>query len=193
LYPQGHGPDLVVSGINDGENTGSLLALSGTIGAALAGTMLLDPPVPGIAVSAERMGTPDEPRTRSPAEIARMARHLARLVGGARAWFCDGGRLTRPTTVLNVNYPARPMEEVRGVAVARQGRTTDLHLRFETSGPDAYASRRLPQATSSDAPDTDVNLLSEGYVTVTPISAHLGQHDVPIEDLKRRLDATKFQ
>jgi 5'/3'-nucleotidase SurE len=192
FYPPGHGPDLVISGINDGENTGSLLALSGTIGAALAGTMLLEPPVPGIAVSAERMGTPDAPRARSPDEIARMARHLARLAGGTRAWFCDSGRLTRPTTVLNVNYPARPMAEVRGVAVARQGRSTDLQLRFEPSGPEAYASRRLTPADSSDAADSDVKLLAEGYVTVTPISAQLGEHDAPVEDLKRRLDATKF-
>jgi len=130
--------------------------------------MLLDPPVPGIAVNAERMGTPDSPRARSPVEIARMARHLARLASGARAWFCDGGRLARPTTVLNVNYPARPMAEVRGVAVARQGRSTDLQLRFEPSGPEAYASRRLAPADSSDAADSDVKLLAEGYVTVTP-------------------------
>jgi 5'-nucleotidase len=193
LYPPGHGPDLVISGINDGENTGSLLAISGTVGAALAGTMLLDPPVPGIAVNAERMGTPDAPRARSPEEIARVARHLVRLAGGARAWFCDGGRLARPTTALNVNYPARPLAEVRGVAVARQGRSTDLQLRFEPTGPDAYASRRLTPADSSDAADSDVKLLAEGYVTVTPISAHLGEIDFPVEDLKRRLDATKFQ
>jgi len=193
LYPPGHGPDLVVSGINDGENTGSLLAISGTVGAALAGTMLLDPPVPGIAVNAERMGTPDSPHTRSPDEIARVARHLVRLAGGARRWFCDGVRLARPTTVLNVNYPARPLAEVRGVAVARQGRSTDLQLRFEPSGPEAYASRRLTPTDSSDAADSDVKLLAEGYVTVTPISAHLGETDLPVEDLKRRLDATKFQ
>ena len=55
LYPAGRRPDLVVSGINHGTNAGSLLALSGTMGAALAATMLLDPPVPGIAVNAERL------------------------------------------------------------------------------------------------------------------------------------------
>jgi len=193
LYPPDRGPDLVISGINDGENTGSLLALSGTVGAALAGAMLLEPPVPGIAVSAGRPSAQDGPRALPPDQLLRMARHLARLVGGAHAWFCDGGRLTRPTTVLNVNYPARPMAEVRGVAVARQGRSTDLRLRFEPSGPEAYASRRLTSSVSSDAADSDVKLLAEGYVTVTPISAHLGEHDVPLEDLKRQLDATKFQ
>ena len=130
LYPPGRGPDLVISGINDGENTGSLLAISGTVGAALAGTMLLDPPVPGIAVNAERMGTPDAPRARSPDEIARMARHLvaprgrrARLVlrrrqaraaddraerelpgsadgGGARRRRRTPGPLDRPSTAI---------------------------------------------------------------------------------------------
>lgn len=190
LYPKGDGPDLVVSGINDGENTGSLLAISGTIGAALAGTMLLDPPVPGIAVSAERPATKD---TLPADQLERVARHLARLVGGARAWFCDGGRLVRPTTVLNVNYPARPVAELRGVAVARQGRSSDLHLQFEPAGSEAYASRRLPAATPVDAPDSDVTLLAEGYVTVTPIAARLGGNDVPLEDLKRRLAATKYQ
>jgi broad specificity polyphosphatase/5'/3'-nucleotidase SurE len=155
--------------------------------------MLLDPPVPGIAVNAERMGTPDAPRARSPDEIARVARHLVRLVGDARAWFCDGGQLTRPTSVLNVNYPPRPMAQVRGVAVARQGRSTDLQLRFEPSGPEAYTSRRLTPADSSDAADSDVKLLAEGYVTVTPISAHLGELDVPVEDLRRRVEKTKVQ
>jgi hypothetical protein len=38
-----------------------------------------------------------------------------------------------------------------------------------------------------------VKLLRDGYVTVTPISAALGVPSVPVEDLKRRLDATKFQ
>jgi 5'/3'-nucleotidase SurE len=193
LYPPGRGPDLVVSGINDGANTGSLLALSGTVGAALAGTVLLDPPVPGIAVSAGRTGTPSAPHARSPEELARVATHLARLVSGTRAWFCEGGKLLRSTTVLNVNYPARPMAEVRGIGVARQGRSTDLRLRFEPSGPAVYESRQLPAAPASDAADSDVMLLGEGYVTVTPISAHLGEHDVPVEDLERRLAATKLQ
>jgi hypothetical protein len=38
-----------------------------------------------------------------------------------------------------------------------------------------------------------VQLLAEGYVTVTPISGQLGERDTPVEDLKRRLDATRFR
>jgi len=193
LYPPDRRPDLVVSGINDGQNTGSLLAMSGTVGAALAGTMLLDPPVPGIAVNAERAATRDAQAALPADRLERIASHLAQLIGGARGWFCEGETLTRPTTVLNVNYPARPATAIRGVAVARQGRSTDLHVGFESIDTGSYASRIRLQPPTGDYPDSDVNLLAEGYVTVTPISAALGVPSVPLEDLKRRLDRTKFQ
>jgi 5'-nucleotidase len=171
LYPAGRRPDLVVSGINDGDNTGSLLALSGTIGAALAGTMLLNPPIPGIAVNAARAAKADA-RAALPADQGQqMARHLTGLIAGLRGWFCDGGRLTRGTAALNVNYPARPVSAVRGVRAARQGHTTNLHLVFEPAGPEAYASRAVTMAPAADYADSDVTLLAEGYVTVTPISA----------------------
>jgi 5'/3'-nucleotidase SurE len=193
LYPHGQRPDLVVSGINDGENTGSLLAMSGTVGAALAGTMLLDPPIPGIAVNAERAATRDAQAALPADRLERIARHLAQLIGGTRSWFCEEASLARPTLVLNVNYPALPMTAIRGVVVARQGRTTDLHLEFESTGAGTYDSRRRLQSMTDDYPDSDVKLLAAGYVTVTPISAALGVPSVPAEDLKRRLDATKFQ
>lgn len=193
LYPPGQRPDLVVSGINDGQNTGSLLAMSGTVGAALAGTMLLDPPIPGFAVNAERAATKDAQAALPADRLERIASHLAQLIGSARGWFCDGAMLTRSTMVLNVNYPARPMSATRGVAVARQGRTTDLHLEFESTDAGAYASRIRLQPTNGDYADSDVNLLAAGYVTVTPISAALGARSVPPEDLQRQLDATKFR
>ena len=193
LYPPGVKPDLVVSGINNGENTGSLLALSGTVGAALAGTILLDPPVPGIAVNAERASSREAQDALPVDHLERISAHLVQLIAGTRTWFCDGATLVRPTMVLNVNYPARPMAAQRGVVVARQGRTTDLRLEFESKGDATYASRRQSQSTADDYPDSDVKLLSEGYITVTPISAALGDATGPVEDLKRRLEATKFR
>lgn len=189
FYPADRRPDLIVSGINDGDNTGSLLALSGTIGASLAGTMLLDPPIPGIAVNAARAGTAHARAALPLDQGQQMARHLTYLVAGLRGWFCDGGHLTRGTAALNVNYPARPVSAVRGVRAARQGRTTDLHLVFESSGPDAYASRTVTPPPTADYADSDVTLLAEGYVTVTPISAVLGAQDASLADLAKRIDA----
>ena len=186
LYPAGRRPDLVISGINDGTNTGSLLALSATIGAALAGTMLLDPPVPGFAVNAERSTASGQAQTLPSDHLQQVARHLVRMVGTTRGWFCDRGQVTRATTVLNVNYPARPVSAV-SVRSASQGRTTDLKLAFEPSGDEMYESSRGNQPVAPDAADSDNALLAKGYVTVTPIRAELGGRDEPLRDLQHRL------
>ena len=187
LYPAGRRPDLVISGVNDGTNTGSLLALSGTIGAALAGTMLLDPPVPGFAVNAERPAAPGQAQALPGDHLQQVARHLARMVGTTRGWFCDRGQVTRATTVLNVNYPARPLSATGGTRVAGQGRTTDLKLAFEPSGDETYESRRGIEPVAPDAADSDNALLARGYVTVTPIRAELGGREGPLRDLEHRL------
>ena len=186
LYPAGRRPDLVISGINDGTNTGSLLALSGTIGAALAGTMLLDPPVPGFAVNAERPTAPGQAQALPRDHLQQVARHLVRMVGTTRGWFCDRGQVTRATTVLNVNYPARSVSAV-SVRIASQGRTTDLKLAFEPSGDEMYESHRQGEPVAPDAADSDNALLAKGYVTVTPIRAELGGRDEPLRDLQHRL------
>jgi 5'/3'-nucleotidase SurE len=187
LYPAGRRPNLVISGINEGTNTGSLLALSGTIGAALAGTMLLDPPVPGFAVNAERPAASGQAQALPSDHLQQVARHLVRLVGTTRGWFCDRGQVTRATTVLNINYPARPVSAASGVRIASQGRTTDLDLAFEPSGEETYESRRRNQSVAPDAADSDNALLAKGYVTVTPIRAELGGRDEPLRSLQHRL------
>ncbi len=186
LYPAGRRPDLVISGINDGTNTGSLLALSGTIGAALAGTMLLDPPVPGFAVNAERPTASVQAQALPGDHLQQVARHVARMVGTTRGWFCDRGQVTRATTVLNINYPARPVSAA-SVRIASQGRITDLKLAFEPSGDETYESRRANEPVAADAADSDNALLERGYVTVTPIRAELGGRDGPLRDLQHRL------
>ena len=187
LYPPGVRPDLVVSGINDGTNTGSVLALSGTVGGAMAGTMLLDPPVPGFAVNAERPATPEARSALPQQHLEQVAAHFTRLLDSARGWFCERGRVVRATTALNVNYPARAVATVGGVRVATQGRTTDLHLVFEPAGDGVYDSKRKPGPAARDARDSDNVLLAAGYVTVTPVSAVLGERDVPLRSLERRL------
>ena len=187
LYTDGRRPDLVISGINHGPNKGSLLALSGTVGAALAGTLLLDPPVPGFAVNAERLD-PAEPAD-SPANRAQfeaVGGHFARLVGSTRGWFCEDGVVTRNRTVLNVNYPARPVNELRGSVVADQGSATDLRVAFSATGEGEYRAQSK-RADVADGRDSDNHWLDLGYVTVTPVSGAIGDDLVPRGDLKRRL------
>jgi len=187
LYTDGRRPDLVISGINHGPNKGSLLALSGTVGAALAGTLLLDPPVPGFAVNAERLDPAqpaDSPANR--AQLEAVGGHFVRLVGSTRGWFCEDGVVTRNRTVLNVNYPARPVNELRGSVVADQGSATDLRVAFSATGEGEYRAQSK-RADVADGRDSDNHWLDLGYVTVTPVSGAIGDDSVPRGDLKRRL------
>lgn len=187
LYPDGRRPDLVVSGINPGPNKGSLLVLSGTVGAALAGTLLLDPPVPGFAVNAARLH-PAEP-VDSPANRAQfvaVSAHFTRLVAATRGWFCEDGTVTRDRTVLNVNYPARPVQDMQGTVIAAQGRATDLRVTFTATGDGEYraATQRIDV---TDSRESDNHWLELGYVTVTPVSGAIGAGSAPRGDLQRRL------
>ena len=187
LYPPGRQPDLVISGINHGPNAGALLMLSGTVGAALAATLLLDPPVPGLAVSAERL-QPDEP-VDSPANRAQLeavGAHVARLVASTRAWFCESGSVVRARTVLNVNYPARPVADLRGTVVAAQGSATGLAVRFEPAADGEFRSQAA-RGTVADERDTDHYWLARGYATVTPVGGAIADEHVPRRRLGERL------
>jgi len=187
LYPAGRRPDLVISGINHGPNAGSLLMLSGTVGAALAGTLLLDPPVPGLAVNAERLRG-DEP-VDSPANRAQyeaVGAHLARIVAATRGWFCDDGEVAHPRTVLNVNYPAVPAPQLRGTRLARQGSTTDLRVTFTATADGEYRAQTTSAAVA-DRNDTDHHWLQQGYVTVTPVNGDLSDATAPESGLRKRL------
>lgn len=187
LYPPGRRPDLVISGINHGPNSGSLLMLSGTVGGALAGTLLLDPPLPGLAVNAARLHATepvDSPANR--AQLDAVGAHLAKLVDATRGWFCDGGAVARSRTVLNVNYPARPVAELHGVVVTAQGKDTDLRITFGATGDGSYRANVARRAADDDR-DSDNHWLAEGYATVTPVSGTITQESVPSRDLKRRL------
>lgn len=187
LYPTGTRPDLVISGINDGDNAGPLLAVSGTVGAALAGTILLDPPVPGIAFNAPRpdRGKPvDAPANREHLEQA--ADYFVRFVEAARGWFCEGGEVARARTVLNVNYPALAAERVRGTVVTHQGRLGDLKIQYVDAGNGEYTAR-LTSVPVADHVDSDRSRLDAGYVTVTPVSASLDDESAPRRALARRL------
>lgn len=187
LYPPGRGPDLVISGINQGLNSGSMLMLSGTLGAALAASVLLDPPVPGLAVSAERLHPAelvDSPANR--AHFDAVGAHFARLIEGTRGWFCRDGEVTRSRTVLNVNYPARAMPELRGTVLVRQGATSDLRIAFTATGGDEYRAQPA-RGHTADRRDGDNQWLERGYATVTPVSGELTDENVPRASLSRRL------
>jgi 5'-nucleotidase len=82
-------PDLVVSGINSGANTGAFIGLSGTVGATVAARALYG--IPGIAISLEQSSS-------NKADYLDAARLLVDIID-------QGVDIIEDGTVLNVNYP----------------------------------------------------------------------------------------
>lgn len=150
-------PDLVVSGINHGRNTAVSLVYSGTVSGATEGTIL---GIPSIAFSLDDFAY-DADFTCS----ARLACWLAEktLVYG----------LPRGV-LLNVNVPKLPAEEIRGLRIAPQG---------DSYWDDNYEERRDPMGRPYywlsghnvllGPQQSDEELLTSGYATVTPIHYRL--------------------
>ena len=155
-------PDLIVSGINLGENLGDDITYSGTVAAAFEGIML---DIPAIAVSAHSYHPGYDLAV--PARFARQLVSLA-LEKGFPA-----------KTLLNVNCPDRPWEELNGAKLTVLGRRIygDKVEHRATSG-----NRRQYHIYNDDlgfqrAPGTDFEAVTEGYVSITPLQFELMSHE----------------
>lgn len=142
----GDPPDVVVSGINPGNNTGRAVLHSGTVGAALTGANF---GVSGLAVS-QATGDPWLAETSGLVAVAAM-RWLEQQPRG---------------TVLNVNVPNVEPSELRGVRTARLAPfgTTRSTLAAST-GTRLHLELRATEEQLSE--DTDTMLVLAGYVAVT--------------------------
>lgn len=143
-------PDVVASGINPGANTGHLVLHSGTVGAALTAAGL---GVPALAVSMKW----DE-------HAAYHWETAAALAVPALEWV-----LTEPgPSVLNLNVPNRPIQELRGVRDAELA----VYGEFWVASADLRdGDLRIEFKGKTDTPEagTDEALLLDGYATVTPL------------------------
>jgi 5'-nucleotidase len=155
-------PDIVISGINKGENTGVGTFSSGTVACAREATFR---DIPAIAVSLERGAQMD---------YAAAAEFTARLLLEVRKRGLPRG------TYLNVNFPARPSDQIKGVLVTRQDtRPPDEHYASK-AGPDGkteYWSVFRP--LTGGATDSDTWAYTQGYISITPMSidqSPSGQH-----------------
>ena len=144
----GEPPEMVVSGINPGPNTGRATLHSGTVGAALTGANF---GVPGLAVS---VGVGDEIHFDTAAAVA------AAAVG----WLAEApGR-----TVLNINVPNLPLDEVRGVRWAKLAPFGTVRAAVVESG-EGRLQMELRETGVELPPDTDTALVLAGFVAVTAI------------------------
>ena len=152
-------PDLVISGINAGENLADDVTYSGTISAAMEAAMA---GIPAIALS---QGMRDGGNGFAAAEAHGEA-VLRTLVGAMMA----------RRTVINVNFPDRPADGVKGVRVVRQGfHDYDRGSLIESTDPRGrpYFWFGLQDAEHTLDHGTDLEAVEDGHIAITPLHLDL--------------------
>jgi len=154
LLPQK--PALIVSGINKGGNLGDDITYSGTVAAAIEGTLL---GIPSIAVSC-MIENRSQSRLLKLEKTANFAKKLARMV------LIKG---LPPDTFLNVNVPERA--KIKGIRLTRQGKNIYDNALQEMRDPKGktyyWIGGGTPQGEQSK--DTDFEAVKDGFISVTPI------------------------
>jgi 5'-nucleotidase len=164
-------PDLVLSGVNRGQNLADDVNYSGTVAGAIEGVML---GVPSIAMSL--VTGPME--TGQPIWDTPM-RHGADLVRKLlKAGWPDA-------VVLNVNFPDCEPDQVKGMAATTQGQRDPgllrIHDRLDTRGK-AYYWVGIKRRQARPPKGTDLWAVQSGRISVTPL--HL---DFTDEETRRKL------
>ena len=189
-------PDLVISGINPGNNTGQAVSHSGTVNAA---TTALEFGVPSLAVSMQTVSTwPEGTVLGGRQTSASVVALVEDLQVDAR-----GGKLIPPGVALNLNYPLRPgaidpatgkpggVLAPRGIKFAPLDTGAFLDMDYipqdgVAGDPGSYA---IGLSLPVSAPDkgSDVAVVGAGYVSVTPLEADRDLDPSTLAWLRRRL------
>ncbi|MFC1798225.1 5'/3'-nucleotidase SurE [Thermodesulfobacteriota bacterium] len=160
-------PDLVVSGINLGANTGININYSGTVSAAREAAIY---GIPAIAVSVVGNGEDHFE------EIAQFVANLSRMV------FEQG---LPSGTILNVNLPNVPVSETAGIRICRQGLSLfpeTFIKRIDPRNREYYwHGMELPVAFEDH--DTDGAALNGKYISITPLKCDMTDY-LMIDELK---------
>lgn len=154
-------PDIVVSGINLGSNTGINVIYSGTVSAATEGTIL---GIPSIAIS---LTTYTDPIFETPAKFAKTITKLVLEKGLPNG------------TLLNVNVPNVPENEIKGIAITRQGRARfaeEFDKRIDPKNRVYYwlAGNKVEM---QEAEDVDDEAIKRGEISITPIRYDLSDYE----------------
>ncbi len=162
-------PDLVISGINHGQNTAINILYSGTVAAATEG-MLADVPSIAISVASHDISVPMDAAAEYASKIA------SKLLESK----------LKPNFLLNVNVPAIPKENILGIKVAKHSSSywkDTYEMRLDPFGRKYYWFAGEYCLESEDDIETDDAALAKGYVTITPVHFDFTKYDV-LSELK---------
>ena len=153
-------PDIVIAGINQGPNLGDDVIYSGTVAAAMEGRFL---GLPSMAVSVDSY---------DPKHLDAAARVVVGLVSNLEP------DLLGPSTILNVNIPDIPYEQIKGLQATRLGHRHRAEPVSEVRDPRGNTLYWVgPAGPEQDAgPGTDFHAVRNGYVSVSPLHVDLTRH-----------------
>ena len=154
-------PDFVLSGVNHGQNMGEDVLYSGTVAGAMEATIL---GIPAVALSYTGHDS-DEIEAYGP------------LIGSLLTQVLERSDFPAET-LLSINLPAIPPEEVRGVRVTRLARRVYMDSLTRAHDPSGREYFWIGGgATEWNAPEgTDFWAVDNGYVSVTPLHLDLTNH-----------------
>ncbi|MGD1036807.1 MAG: 5'/3'-nucleotidase SurE [Roseiarcus sp.] len=156
-------PDLILAGVNRGQNVAEDVTYSGTIAAAMEGALL---GVPSIALSQAYGGAGGRERTNWDCAATLAPDVIKKIL-----------RIGVPEGVLvNVNFPSCAAAEVAGEAVTAQGRRDSELMRIE----ERRDGRAIPyywlmfkRGGFTPGAGTDIEALAAGKVSITPLRLDL--------------------
>lgn len=175
-----HKPDLVLSGINHGSNSSVSVFYSGTMGAAIEGCLY---GIPSIGFSLLDY-MPDADFTGSVAYGRKIIEWILQV--GLSKGVC-----------LNVNIPAIPKEEIKGIRVCRQNSgiwKEEFDKRTDPRGMNYYWLTGYFHNNEPEAVDTDEYALTNGYLSVVPVSidlTHKGEMERLAENIGQYANSQK--
>jgi 5'-nucleotidase len=164
-----HKPDLVISGVNQGENMGEDVLYSGTVAAAVEGVMF---GVPGIAFSQIDRGWN---RLEDAAKVAHdvVAQMLVSNLASPQLARQEGA-----ATLLNVNIPNRPYADLNRWRVTRLGNrhhSQPVVVQDSPRGEKIYWIGAAGDVKDSSA-GTDFHAVENGCISITPMQLDLTHH-----------------
>lgn len=159
-------PDLILSGVNNGQNMAGDTSMSGTVAAALMGTEM---GVRSIALSqSKNFRGPGSLDWDTPREWGHKT--IAPLL--EQDW--------QPHVTMNINFPDCEPAAVKGIQTTRQGRrdrmVIETHTRTDLRGND-YVWIAYNGKLSQPPEGTDLRAIYDGYISVTPLHTDLTHHD----------------
>jgi len=160
-------PDICLSGVNHGSNMGEDVLYSGTVAAAIEATVL---GIPAIAFSYLSGG---------PEEVEGCEDFVASVLDSLL------GRALPKDTLLNVNFPAIPPDEVKGIRVTSLGRRryADSITRANDPSGKEYFWIGGGVAEWQGPAGSDFQAVADGYVSVTPLHLDLTNYEL-LEDIR---------